>query len=99
MTARRSIALFTDEHVHARLAAVLRERGYDVVSCQEAGRDNQRISDEAQLVYATEHGRAILTNNITDFVALAQAWQTTNRLHAGIIVYAQVSTFSGLHPT
>ena len=90
------IALFTDEHVHPGLAPALRQRGYDAQSCHEANRHNQRISDEAQLDYATQSGRAILTNNITDFYQLDHDWKAAQRQHAGIIVYAGVRTVSEL---
>ncbi len=46
------VRLFTDEMVDPRLALALRERGYDAESCLEAGRANQKIPDEAQLLYA-----------------------------------------------
>jgi hypothetical protein len=61
------IKLFTDEHVHSGLAATLRQRGYDVVGCHEMHRGNQGIADESQLIYATEHGRALLTNEFGRF--------------------------------
>ena len=61
------IAIYTDEHVHPDLAPALRRLGYDVVSCHEAGRADQSISDEDQLIYAAQLGRAILSNNFTDF--------------------------------
>src|SRR5204863_2546182 len=90
------IRLFTDEHVHAALAGVLRQRGYDAESCREAGRDHQGISDEDQLTYATQQGRAILTNDFTDFEDEDRKWKAANRPHAGIIVYSRSPTFSAL---
>ena len=90
------IAIFTDEHVHAGLAAALRQLGYDAVSCQEAGRHLQGISDDDQLAYAAQEGRAILTNNFTDFEDADRRWKAANRRHAGIIIYSRSPTFSAL---
>ena len=42
------VRLFTDEHIHKHLAGTLRDRGYDALSCQEAGR--RGVSDDEQLV-------------------------------------------------
>lgn len=88
-----TIALFTDENVHARLARTLRERGSDATSCQEAGRSNQRIPDDEQLAYAAEQGRAILTFNSVDYVPLDLVWKATGRHHAGIIVAPEITDF------
>ncbi len=69
------IAVYTDELVSPALAIALRTRGYDALSCHAAGRINQKISDRDQLIYATEHGRAILTNNNGDFAPLDTRWK------------------------
>lgn len=90
------ISIFTDEMVSTRLAVALRGRGYDIVSCHEAGRANQRISDTEQLAYATERGRAILTQNATHFYALDEAWKVAGRTHAGILVYSPNLRFADL---
>jgi hypothetical protein len=76
-----------------RLVESLREYGYDVLSCEEAGRANQQLPDEAQLVHTAEDGRAILTFNARDFVPLDARWKAARRPHAGIIVAPQVSDF------
>jgi predicted nuclease of predicted toxin-antitoxin system len=90
------IKIYTDEMVSARLAAALRQRGYDVEGCHEGGRANRHISDPEQLAYATEQGRAILTQNATDFYALDFAWKATERRHAGILVYSAHLRFADL---
>ena len=92
--AGRGVRLFTDEHVHTTLAVVLRQRGYDVVTCQEAGLAN--YDDELLLEYAAQEGRAILTNNFGDFDRLDREWKAAGRQHAGIILYPQARTFSAL---
>ena len=90
------IPLFTDEHIDARLAPALARRGFDALSCQGAGRANQRISDEDQLAYATAQGRAILTFNMVDFIALDAEWKRDGRRHAGIIVSAEIRSLTEL---
>ncbi len=85
--AGRGILVYTDELVDPALAVALRTRGYDAVSCHEAGQANQKIDDPAQLAYASEQGRAILTNNNRDFVPLAVRWKRQGRAHAGMMLY------------
>jgi len=82
--------------VNVRLAVALRLRGYDIESCHEAGRANLHTSDPEQLVYATGQGRAILTQNATDFYALDVAWKSADRTHAGILVYSPNLRFADL---
>ena len=91
-----SVRLFTDEHIDARLAPALARRGFDALSCQEAGRANQRISDEDQLAFATSQGRALLTFNVVDFIALDVEWKRVGRRHAGIIVSTAIKSLSDL---
>jgi hypothetical protein len=86
---RLFVSLYTDEDVTSDLAPALRRRGYSAQSTVEVG--NAALSDEAQLVYATESGMAILTYNIQDFVPLAQTWFLSNREHSGIILSEQFS--------
>lgn len=76
--------------------AALRERGYDVVSCREAGRHNRGIPDGEQLLYATLQGRAILTFNARDYVLLDRLWQAAGRRHADIVTGARIDRFGEL---
>jgi Domain of unknown function (DUF5615) len=48
--------------------------------------DNQGTSDTDQLIFATKHGRTILTFNVKDYVLLAQEFAKAARSHSGIIV-------------
>ena len=84
------VRLYTDEMIHPGLAAALRRVGYDAESCPEAGQSNKGIPDEEQLAYATQHGRAILTFNVDDFVPLDVKWKAAGRIHAGIILAVQI---------
>lgn len=90
------VTIYTDELVDPALAVALRVRRYDAISCHAMGRNNQRISDRDQLVYAANEGRAILTNNVRDFVPLDVRWKRLGRSHSGIIVYAGVPPFGEL---
>jgi hypothetical protein len=90
------IPLFTDEHIDARLAPALVRRGFDALSCQGAGRANQRISDDDQLAYAASQRRAILTFNVVDFIALDAEWKQDGRQHGGIIVSAEIRSLTEL---
>lgn len=90
------VRLFTDEHITGGLAPVLRRRGYDVESCPEAGRADQGISDEDQLAYATQHGRAILTFDRTDFLRLDVRWKRAGRQHAGMVLSVEIQDFGEL---
>jgi|SRR5215212_9677648 len=90
------VSIFTDEMINPRLAGALVRLAYDAESCQWAGRANQHIADEDQLVYATSQGRAILTFNIGDFERLDRQWKARNRIHSGIVVSAQIVRFAEL---
>jgi hypothetical protein len=83
------VALYTDEDVTDDLASALRRRGYDAQSTAEAG--NLSLSDEDQLRYATERGKALFTYNIKDFISLAHQWNDQGIEHAGIILSEQFS--------
>ena len=82
-----SIRLFTDEDVYGAIAPALRRAGFDVVSTPEAGR--LRESDESQLQWAANEGRAIVTFNVAHFAGIHAAWSRSGRHHAGIIVSSQ----------
>lgn len=79
-----SIKLYLDEDVDPLLAQVLRDRGVDCLSTQEA--DRLGLSDADQLAFAINEGRAILTFNVKDFVRLAREYHDSGRHHQGIIV-------------
>ena len=76
--------LYLDEDVSVLMAELLKPKGFDVLTARDAGMLTK--SDEHQLAYATEHGRAILTHNRDHFQELHQAWLAAPRPHAGIII-------------
>ena len=57
------VRLYTDEMISTALARALRALGFDALSCLDAGLSNRGMSDEAQLSFATQQGRALLTFN------------------------------------
>jgi hypothetical protein len=76
--------LYLDEDVSTELARALRRSGADAISVHEIGAAG--LSDAEQLQRAAETGRALLTYNYADFLALGAEWFLANRSHAGIIV-------------
>lgn len=86
---RRLIFLYTDEDVTGRLAALLRDEGYEAASAAEAG--TVGLPDEEQLAFATGRSWTILTYNLKDFIGLARQWHDAGREHAGIVVSRQFS--------
>jgi len=90
------IRLYTDEMINPVLASALRRQGYDAESCHEAGRSRQGLSDEQQLAYAAQTGRAILTYDIGDYYGLEHDWKAAGRTHAGIILSPEIGELGEL---
>ena len=78
------IELYLDEDVSVLVAELLRGRGFSAVTTREAGQLGK--PDDAQLDYAVQHGRALLTHNRADFEALARAYVAAGQSHYGIIL-------------
>jgi predicted nuclease of predicted toxin-antitoxin system len=74
-----------DEQLSPLIAALLRQRGFDVVSVIErediAGRSDRMILD-----IASEEGRAVITNNVKDFRPLAAERLARGQAHGGLIL-------------
>ncbi len=81
---RLFIELYLDEDVSVLVAELLRVRGFDVRTTQEAGRKAE--DDEGQLAYAVSSRRALLTHNRDDFARLAQEYFVQGREHYGVII-------------
>jgi len=79
-----AIKLYLDEDIDPLLAKVLRDRGVDCLSTQQAG--NCGLSDTDQLAFATSQGRAIVTFNIKDFIQLSHEYAASGLHHEGIIL-------------
>ncbi len=85
---RLFIRLYLDADVDVKLAAYLRNAGYDCVSAREVG--NEALDDEPQLAFATREGRVLLTHNIQDFVSIFERWWHAGRNHSGVVVSQQI---------
>ena len=66
------IKLYLDEDVHPKLSSALCARGYDVVSAHEVKRCG--LSDAAQLEFAAQAGRTLVSFNATDYIKLHRAY-------------------------
>jgi uncharacterized protein DUF5615 len=78
------VKVYLDENLSPAIATILRRRGIDATTAQEAA--NVQLDDRAQLAWATREGRAIVTANVVDFIELAREAVATNTEHAGIIL-------------
>ena len=76
--------LYLDENIPVALAPILAAAGLDCLTTREAG--NLSLSDEAQLGFASQEGRVLVTFNCKDFLPLVVRWQQAGRFHAGLIV-------------
>ena len=76
--------LLLDEQFPPDIAARLREREHDVVAVCERP-DLVSSDDEALLGLALAEGRALLTNNVRDFVRIAARWSAEGRSHHGLV--------------
>lgn len=84
--------LLLDEMYPARLARALRERGADAEGVDERS-PLRGLADEELLVVAAREGRALVSENVADFMRLYGEWGSTGRRHAGIVI-ALSSRFS-----
>ena len=84
MSAESDTLLLLDEDVWTGLAAALQNEGYDVNFVSELGRKGISVAD--QLAYAVSNGRAIITHNVGDFIALAKLYFEQEYEHYGIII-------------
>jgi hypothetical protein len=76
-----SLKFYTDKHIPKQVAIQLRQRGVDVVRCEEVGMGE--ADDQAQLEYAIQHERAMISID-TDFQGLHARWLREGRSHTGV---------------
>ncbi len=76
--------LLLDEHFSPEIARQLRSRGHDVVAARERP-ELHGLSDRELLALATDERRAIVTENVADFVALHRAAVVTRASHLGLV--------------
>jgi predicted nuclease of predicted toxin-antitoxin system len=75
------LRLYADEQFPLPAVKRLREKGYDILTVQDAGNDNQGIPDEDVLSFATSQDRAVITQNRKDFIR----FHKKGLEHAGIV--------------
>lgn len=78
--------LLLDEMLSPKIARQLRRRSHDVASIQEEHLHLQGAPDSDVLEQAAEERRAIVTNNIRDFMPLHRRWLIEGRRHYGIVL-------------
>ena len=76
-----SLKFFFDTHIAKQVAVQLRERGVDVVRCEEV--DMAEDDDEVLLDYATDEGRALVSMD-EDFQGWHFRWLAAGKPHCGI---------------
>ncbi|HAX76935.1 MAG TPA: hypothetical protein DCY88_14125 [Cyanobacteria bacterium UBA11372] len=64
------LKFYSNENFPIDMVYLLRSLGYDVLTSYEAGQANQKIPDEQVLIYATNAGRIVITENRQDFIDL-----------------------------
>ena len=79
--------LLLDEHINPEVARLLRKKGFDVLSVEEARM--REASDEQVLSFAVSEKRVIVTYNIRDFQMLLLDWHRAGRHHSGIVFVSE----------
>ena len=75
------LKFFTDTHISKQVAIQLRNRGVDVVRCEEVGL--AEADDEALLKYSVEQGRTMISMD-SDFKRYYKTWVVEGKEHRGI---------------
>ena len=78
------------------VAEQLRSRGHDVIGVQEAGCEYLRGIEDCRLLHlATQERRAVVTDNVPDFVRCHRARSDPDELHCGLLLFTNVSPLHG----
>jgi len=83
---------YSNENFPLPAVEALRELGHDVLTTEDAGKDNQAIEDDEVLQFASENQRIVLTLNRKHFIKLHRETQT----HRGIVVCTYDPNFQAL---
>lgn len=77
--------LLLDQHYSPTNAEQLRDRGQDVISVEEDAALRGR-ADREIWTYAIAERRAVLTEDVSHFVALVREWLLAGERHFGVIL-------------
>ena len=77
--------LLLDEHYSPRIAEQLRRRGHDVVAARERP-ELRGLSDEVLFALMASEGRAILTEDASDFLPIVRAATVRGTDHFGVML-------------
>lgn len=76
--------LLLDEHYSPTIAKQLSERGHDVVAVQERG-DLRGLGDREFWARAVAQRRALMTENVADFMSLVHESAAAGEQHYGVV--------------
>ena len=76
--------LLLDEHYSPKIATELRERGHDVASVTERG-DLRGLGDRELWIFALAESRALMTENVADFIPLVREAAAQGERHFGVV--------------
>lgn len=80
--------LLLDEMLSASIAVQLRTRGHDVIAVQDPGLEHLRgVADQQILEHAAAESRAVVTDNVPDFLAGHRAMLAVGAAHAGLLLF------------
>jgi predicted nuclease of predicted toxin-antitoxin system len=80
--------IYLDEDIDPKIAELLQNLGYDVLSTQEAKMSGSK--DEEQLEFATSQRSVLFTFNIRHFAKLHNEYIKKGEEHYGILVAEQI---------
>ena len=89
--------LLLDEHYPPALAKQLRERGHDAVSVQEEA-ILRGMTDPDLFAESQRRNRAVLTENVADYMLLDAEYRSRNLAHWGLVLTSN-RTFPRGKPT
>jgi predicted nuclease of predicted toxin-antitoxin system len=82
------VRLLLDEMMSAAVAGRLRDRGYDVVAVQDSDLAHLRGIDDCELLeHAVRQRRAVVTDNVPDFVRCHQLRVDRGQPHFGLLLF------------
>ena len=85
-------SLYMDVHVPAAITAGLRQRGFDVLTCQDDG--TTQLTDDEVLLRATRLGRVLFTQD-EDFLEIVARWHATKKPFFAVIYCHQLAAGIG----